>query len=70
MECPLHHEEADYRFGAARTDENIVLRICPRCGIVFVPNVKEGQVDDGQQVGAVSQGKSELPREKQILKWP
>jgi hypothetical protein len=70
MICPLDHEDEDYRFGTARTDESIVLRICPKCGIVFVPGVKEQQFDDEQQPDSTKDDKSVLPPEKQILKWP
>ena len=70
MKCPLHHEDADYRFGAARTEERIVLRICPRCGIAFVPSIMEEKHKSIAHAKTTPQQKIEMPREKQILKWP
>jgi hypothetical protein len=70
MICPLQHEDADYRFGAARIEENMILRICPKCGIVFAPTVKEEEVDSGKEAMAPVSDQVTSPTEKQILKWP
>ena len=70
MICPLDHEDADYRFGAARIEESVVLRICPKCGIVFAPTVKEEESQNEAEGDVLTGSQSEVPTEKQILKWP
>lgn len=71
MICPLDHEDEDYRFGAAKVEESIILRICPKCGIVFVADTRreEEPLDEGVPDGS-SDGAKWLVSEKQILKWP
>ncbi len=68
MICPLDHEDVDYRFGAAHIAEGMVLRICPKCGIVFVPNVRveQNEVEEVSPSSSISEASSE----RQILKWP
>jgi hypothetical protein len=70
MICPLDHEDADYRFGKARIEESMVLRICPKCGIVFAPTVKEEGSRDEVEGDFLGGSEGEVPSEKQILKWP
>ena len=68
MICPLDHEDADFRFGSAPMGESMVLRICPKCGIIFVPIVRKEE-NEKLEEGALT-AKSEIPSEKQILNWP
>ena len=70
MICPLDHEDADFRFGAARIDESMVLRICPKCGIVFVPAVKKEKTENEEGRDVLTGEGSEASSEIQILKWP
>ncbi len=70
MICPLDHEDADYRFGAARIEENLVLRICPKCGIVFVPTVRKEAAENPDAEEVSSSARADMPSERQILKWP
>ncbi len=69
MICPLHHEDEDYRFGTARIEERIVVRICPKCGIVFFPRVEEDQSKKGEN-DLLFEKEHESLTKKQILKWP
>jgi hypothetical protein len=70
MICPLDHEDADYRFGAARIEESLVLRICPKCGIVFAPTVRKEETENPHAEKVSSSAMTDLPSERQILKWP
>ncbi len=69
MICPLQHEDEDFRFGAARIEETIILRICPKCGIVFVPSVNGGD-DKSNESDIATKEKVGAKPDKQILKWP
>ena len=72
MKCPLQHDAADYRFGTARIEEGILVKICPKCGIVFVPGVEEKENASGSAETSQLEDEDvqDLPPDKQILKWP
>jgi Zn-finger nucleic acid-binding protein len=56
MICPLLHNEPDGAFRNVRL-EGVEARVCPRCGLVFVPKEQLLQL-------------KEESKTKQILKWP
>jgi hypothetical protein len=60
----------DYRFGAARIEESVILRICPKCGILFVPFVTSEDSRQKDEKQSLTTSRVEIPAEKQILKWP
>ena len=68
MICPLEHQDADFRFRTTSIGDSLVLRICPKCGIVFAPNVRKEKIEDPE--GVILAARDEAPSEKQILKWP
>jgi hypothetical protein len=68
MICPLDHEDADFRFGTVSIGDSVVLKICPKCGIVFAPIVRKEENEEPEGVGLT--GRDKAPSERQILKWP
>ncbi|HYB04460.1 MAG TPA: hypothetical protein VED17_08360 [Nitrososphaerales archaeon] len=70
MICPLDHEDEDFRFGSARIEERLILRICPKCGIVFVPVMREEETENRDAEEVSPSAGADIPSEKQILKWP
>ena len=60
MICPLLHKEPISSFAELHTQEGIEVRVCARCGLVFVP--KESR--------ALATVQIKESRTKQILKWP
>jgi hypothetical protein len=63
MICPLLHNEPDSAFAEMQIQESITVRVCPRCGLVFVPKDLVGSQSGPIQL-------KEQPKTKQILKWP